>query len=396
MLACMRWYGPQDPVTLADLRQSGCEGVFTALHEIPYGETWSAEAIQERKDLLESHQLQWAAVESVPVSEAIKTRTGDFEQHLENYCTTLKNLGAAGVSCVIYNFMPVLDWVRTDLSWELPDGSQCLRFNPIEFAAFELFLLKRAGAQNDYTQAQIDEAERFFNALDTAGQAAFERKLIDMFPGCKMGLNLDVLRDMLKAYANIDAQQLKEHLSLFLKTVAPVADAAGVRLAIHPDDPPMPILGLPRIVSTEQDLADILSFSSSPANGLCFCSGSLGARLDNPLPNILKRFAERIHAVHLRSVQHESDGCFYEANHLEGCANLPELTYWLLQEQERRKSEQRQDCQLPMRPDHGHRMLDDLKKPDNPNPGYDCLGRMRALAELRGLQAGLQFQHFKA
>lgn len=389
LIECMRWYGANDPVSLRDVRQCGAAGVFTALHDIPYGEIWTREAIAERKALLAEHALVWAAVESVPVSEAIKTRTGDYERHLDNYCQTLRNLGAEGVNVVIYNFMPVLDWVRTDLAYTLEDGAQCLKFDPVQFAAFELFLLKRPGADQDYSPEQLTRAEDFFHAMSVDEQKQFEQKIIDVFPGCKMGLTIDKLREMLASYAEIDAAKLKEHLRLFLEAVVPTADEAGVRLAIHPDDPPFPILGLPRIVSTESDVRDLLGFHDSAANGLCFCSGSFGGRRDNDLAGMVERHGARVNAVHLRSVQHNPDGSFYEARHLEGCANLPHLVSLFLAEQKRRRTAGRTDWRLPMRPDHGHRILDDLTKAENPNPGYDCIGRMRGLAELRGVQAAL-------
>lgn len=382
---CFRWYGPQDPVTLRDIRQCGAAGVYTALHDIPYGETWSREAIRERKSIIEAAGLSWDAVESVPVSEAIRAHRGPYDEHLENYRATLTNLGAEGIRTVIYNFMPVLDWVRTDLAHTLDDGAQCLRFDPIHFAAFEIHLLQRPGARDDYTSAQIEAADAFIHSLDEAERTAFGQRIIDSFPGCKFGFSLDDIRRLLEQYAGVDADQLREHYRYFLEAVVPAAETAGVRLAVHPDDPPFPILGLPRIVSTEEDLKTLVEMVPSPANGLCFCTGSLSARRDNDLPGMIKRLGPHIHITHLRSVEHESDGSFHEARHLEGSVPMPAVVAALLElNRERDPADP-----LCFRPDHGHRMLDDLQKPTNPNPGYDVLGRMRGLAEIRGLQLGI-------
>ena len=382
-----RWYGPGDPVSLNEIVQTGAKGVFTALHDIPYGEAWSRAAIRQRLGELASAGLSWEAVESVPVSEAIRTRTGDFEQHLENYRQTLTNLGAEGVSVVIYNFMPVLDWVRTDLAWRLSDGTECLRFDPVRFAAFELFLLKRPGADSDYTPDQLNQAEEFFKSLSVEEIRVFERGLIDVFPGVKMGLSLDELRAMLARYDGIDADGLREHYRRFLEAVVPAAEEAGVRLAVHPDDPPFPILGLRRIVSTQADLEKIVTMVDSPSNGICYCTGSLSARLDNDLVEIAETLGDRIHATHLRSVAHEADGSFYEANHLEGAVNMPAVVQALQKVNARRAD----GASLSYRPDHGHRMLDDLEKPQNPNPGYDLIGRMKGMAEIEGIQQALQY-----
>jgi mannonate dehydratase len=380
-----RWYGPSDPVSLADIKQTGACGVYTALHDIPYGAVWPRTAIRERLDQLAEFGLKWLAVESVPVSEAIKTRGPLCEEHIKNYQMTLENLGAEGVDVVVYNFMPVLDWIRTDLAHQLPDGTEALLFNPVHFAAFEIHLLQRKGAENDYTSEQLEKAKAFYHGMDEEGRKQFERNILDVFPGCDWGLSLDELRAMLSTYADIDADQLRKNYAHFLRSVVPTAETAGVRLAVHPDDPPFPVLGLARIVSTEDDLRAIIDMIPSPSNGLCFCSGSLGARKDNDLPGIISRLGEHIHAVHLRSVQHLDDGQFYEANHLEGCANIPTLVKEFLKVNSLREDNKK----LSFRPDHGHRMLDDLKKPSNSNPGYDCLGRMRGLAEIRGLQIGI-------
>ena len=338
MNEAMRWFGPNDSVTLADIRQTGATAVFTSLHEVPYGEAWPAELIATRQDQIAAAGLTWRVVESVPVSEAIKTRTGDFERHLENYRLTLQRLGAAGIHVVVYNFMPVLDWVRTDLRHRLPDGTEALLYDPAKFAAFDLFALARPGAATDHTPAVRAAAKTYWDALDTTARDALVQQTLDLFPGVRLGLTLDGLRTLLARYATIDAARLREHLRLFLAAVTPTAEAAGVRLAIHPDDPPFPVLGLPRIVSTESDLTAILALVDTPANGLCYCTGSLGARLDNDLPGIAARLGPRIHTVHLRSVQHTTDGVFYEANHLEGSMDMPAVVRALLVEQAKRRA----------------------------------------------------------
>lgn len=385
-----RWYGPNDQVSLQDIRQTGASAVFTSLHQIPYGDLWPREAIRERKDMVEKAGLKWTAVESVPVHEDIKTGRGDVETLYANYRQTLKNLAAEGIYTVIYNFMPALDWIRTDLKYLLPDGSECLRYDPVRFAAFEIYALKRPGAEQDYTQGQLKNADIWWNALSVSEREAFVQHIIDVFPGCKMGLKVEDLRMMLAKYAAIDAGALKANLAKFLKAVVPAAEDAGVRLAIHPDDPPFAVLGLPRILSTAEDVADLYAMVESPANGLCFCTGSFSARTTNNLPEMVRQFGSRINAVHLRSTQRLPDGSFFEADHLGGSVNMPAVVENLLIEQDRRRKEGRKDWQLAFRPDHGHTMMDDMKK-NFSNPGYSCIGRMRGLAELRGLMMGISF-----
>ena len=385
----MRWYGPDDPVSLQFIRQAGAKGIYTSLHQIPYGEVWPLESIRERRKLVEDAGLRWVAVESVPVHEDIKTRSGDYLRYIENYKQTLKHLGDEGIDLVIYNFMPVLDWVRTDLAFKLDDGSECLYFDPVQFAAFEIYLLRRKGAEQDYSEAQLKAAKVFFDSLSETEKIAFERSLIDVFPGCKMGLSIEDVRTMLDAYRNIDRKQLKENFRLFLNAVIPTAEAAGVRMAVHPDDPPYSIMGLPRIVSCEEDVKDLLAMVDSPANGLCFCTGSYSPRADNDLPGMIKRYGHRIHCAHLRSTQRNPDGSFYEAEHLGGSVDMYLVVRALLEEMHKRKSAGREDWRLPFRPDHGHTMLDDLEKPQPANPGYTAIGRLRGLAEIRGLQLGL-------
>jgi mannonate dehydratase len=385
-----RWFGPADPVPLAYIRQAGAGAVFTALHEIPYGEAWPMVAIKERQDVLARAGLRWTVAESVPVHEDIKTGSGDLKRLFENYRTSLRNLGRTGITTVIYNFMPVLDWVRTDMRHVLPDGSECLQFNPVHFAAFEIHALERVGAEEDFTPRQVEEAAGWWRRLTADRRAGFVRDIIDVFPGCKLGLDLDDIRTMLARYAGIGRSALFANLGRFLDAVLPAAEEAGVRLAIHPDDPPFPVLGLPRIVCNREDIERVFDISSSPSHGLCFCTGSLGALADNDLPEMARRFASRIHAVHLRSTRREKSGAFYEAGHLDGSFSMPEVIRGLLDEQDRRIAAGRGDWRLPMRPDHGHTMMDDQGKAVPLTPGYSAIGRMRGLAELRGVMHGLR------
>lgn len=390
MKETFRWFGPADPVSLDYIRQCGCEGVITSLHHIPYGDAWSREEIAVRKKALAEYGLEWTAVESVPVSEDIKTRSGNFLQHIENYKTTLRNLADAGVNLVIYNFMPVLDWVRTDMAYRLPDGTECLHYDPVRFAAFEIYLLQRPGAEKDYTPEQLQKAEQFFRSLRSEAEVkAFEKTIIDVFPGVSLGLSLDDIRRMLAKYAAIDRAKLQEHLKLFLQEVIPVCEQTGIRMAMHPDDPPFSILGLPRILSCEADVQALLSMVDSPANGVCCCTGSFSARGDNDLPGMIRRHGSRFHVFHLRSTLRNEDGSFYEAPHLGGSVDMYAVVKEILLEMSRRKEAGRPDWRLAFRPDHGLTMLDDLKKPPLKTPGYHCIGRMRGLSEIRGLQMGI-------
>jgi mannonate dehydratase len=386
-----RWFGPGDPVPLAFIRQAGATAVFTSLHQIPYGEVWPREAIRERKQMIEDAGLRWTAVESVPVHEDIKTGRGHLKRLFDHYNTTLHNLAAEGLHTVIYNFMPVLDWVRTDMRWLMPDGSQSMHYDPVRFAAFEIHALQRPGAEVDYTAEQVERAAAWWMSLDDVARDAFVRTIIDVFPGVKWALSLDDIRTMLGRYDHLGESGLKENLARFLQAVIPVAEELGTRMAIHPDDPPFSVLGLPRIVSKASDIEAIFKMADSPANGLCFCTGSFSARADNDLPGMVRDFAPRIHAVHLRSTQRNPDGSFYEADHLAGSVDMPAVARNLLDEQDRRRAAGRADWQLPLRPDHGHTMMDDLPKPAGITPGYSCIGRMRGLAELRGLMHGLRF-----
>jgi mannonate dehydratase len=383
-----RWFGPSDAVTLAAIRQTGATGIVNALHHIPCGDVWSLDEIKLRDDIIKNAGLRWSVVESVNIHESIKTAGKQRDEYIEKYITTLKNLSKAGIKTVCYNFMPVLDWTRTNLDFRLPNNASALRYHAPAVAAFDLYILERENAANDFTPQQQQEAKAFLDGMSAEERELLINTIMAGLPGTDEVFTIDEFKQHLKKYAETDAKTLKENLAYFLKAIIPDAEELGIKMCIHPDDPPFPILGLPRVVSTEKDLQDVVDSCPSASNGLTFCTGSLGARGDNDLPGMVSRLGTHIHFLHLRNVRREADGSFYEADHLNGSNDMYAIMKNVILEQKKRLESGRDDIAIPMRPDHGHKLLDDFDY--KTYPGYSIIGRLKGLAELRGLEMGIK------
>jgi mannonate dehydratase len=383
-----RWFGPSDPVTLAAIRQTGATGIVNALHHIPCGDVWSLDEIKQRNAIIDAAGFKWSVVESVNIHESIKTAAGARDKYIEKYIATLKNLGKAGIKVVCYNFMPVLDWTRTDLDFRLPNNASALRFSAPAVAAFDLYILEREGAYQDFNDQQQRIAKEFLDRINAKEKELLTNTIMAGLPGTDEVFTIDEFEDHLKKYQDTDVNKLKENLAYFLRAIMPVAEQEGIKMAIHPDDPPFPILGLPRVVCNEKDLEDVIGSYPSSNNGITFCTGSLGARGDNDLPGVVSRLGEHIHFLHLRNVQREADGSFYEADHLNGSNDMYAIMKNVILEQKKRIANGRKDIAIPMRPDHGHKILDDFNY--DTYPGYSVIGRLKGLAELRGLEMGIK------
>jgi mannonate dehydratase len=383
-----RWFGPKDEVTLAAVKQTGATGIVTALHDIPCGEVWPEDQILERKQTIAAAGLTWSVIESINIHESIKTGAADRDLWISKYIESLKNVAAQGLKTVCYNFMPVLDWTRTDLDFRLDNDASALRYDVVALAAFELFILKRKNVETEFSEAEKQAAESYFSKLGPEQRQTLQQTIMAGLPGTDEVFTPDEFKAHLKKYEHVDATKLRENLAYFLRAIMPAAEKAGIKMCIHPDDPPFPILGLPRVVCNAEDLEYVIDAAPSPSNGITFCTGSLGANKANDLPAMVRKFGPHIHFLHLRNVKKEPDGSFYEAEHLDGDNDMAAIMEEVILEQQRRLAEDREDIAIPMRPDHGHKILDD--KNYHTYPGYSVIGRLKGLAELRGLELGLR------